>query len=157
MIKTRVGELNKIFKGIDIIIEDLQYAKEGKHTYDNGIYYTIDNYETSTSDNKKYESHRKYIDIQIILEGSEIISVKNTNNLSVCEEYDEDKDIIFYYGDNGNNILLEKDDALILLPEDGHMPGLYANEFNNLKVLKAVIKIPYELYLRNMCLGIVNM
>ena len=87
-----------------------------------------------------FESHRKNIDVQFILEGEEIIEVDNIKNLNVDFEYDENMDLI-KYGDSifSSSIKLKKGDIAIFFPEDAHMPCIKINE--SIKVLKTVVKV----------------
>jgi biofilm protein TabA len=70
-----------------------------------------------------FESHRKYIDVQFILEGEEIIEVDNIKNLNINFEYNENMDLIKY--DNSifsSSLKLKKGDVAIFFPDDAHMP-----------------------------------
>lgn len=87
-----------------------------------------------------FESHRKYIDVQFILEGEEIIEVTDIHNLAVNFNYDQDMDLIKYDDtSNASIIKLQKGDVAIFYPEDAHMPCLKLNE--SLKVIKTVVKV----------------
>jgi YhcH/YjgK/YiaL family protein len=87
-----------------------------------------------------FESHRKYIDVQFILEGEEIIEVDNIKNLNVNFEYDENMDLIKYDDSNfSSSIKLKKGDIAIFFPDDAHMPCIKIN--NSVKVIKTVVKV----------------
>lgn len=88
-----------------------------------------------------FESHRKYIDVQFILEGEEIIHVTPIDGLVVDRPYREEKDVIKYLdGGGGSRLSLTAGEAAVFFPEDGHMPG-QAAAIPSL-VRKAVIKVP---------------
>lgn len=119
--------------------------KEGRYILENGCYANVQSYLTNVKSKSKYESHKKYIDIQMILEGEEIITVAPVNQLKCVEPYDEEKDIIFY--DNnfvGTDYFLSTGDYIILYPGDGHMPCISIN--HPIKVKKVVVKVPIKLF-----------
>lgn len=87
-----------------------------------------------------FESHRKYIDVQFILSGEEIIEVSNTNILALSLDYNEELDFIKYEDANGSSsIVLKAGDVAIFYPQDAHMPCIKVKE--SVKVLKAVVKV----------------
>jgi YhcH/YjgK/YiaL family protein len=91
------------------------------------------------------ESHKKYIDFQLILSGTEQMEYIDIDKLDIDKEYDEDKDLITYkMVDNTSRFLLEKNDLAIFFPDDGHI-GLPKYGKPEL-VYKTVIKFPMELY-----------
>ena len=49
----------------------------------------IDNYNTKSEDKGMWESHLKYLDVQIMLEGQEYIAVNNIHNLEEEERHVE--------------------------------------------------------------------
>lgn len=87
-----------------------------------------------------FESHRKYIDVQFILGGEEIIEVSNRNLLAVALAYNEELDFIKYEDKKGvSSIVLKAGDVAIFYPQDAHMPCIKVTD--SIKVLKAVIKV----------------
>ena len=49
--------------------------------------------------NARLEAHRKYIDIQFVIEGKELIGISRADECPrVLSDYDPKKDIIFYSG-----------------------------------------------------------
>lgn len=87
-----------------------------------------------------FESHRKNIDVQFILEGEEIMEIDNIKNLNVTFQYDENMDLIKYGDSNfSSSIKLKKGDIAIFFPDDAHMPGIKINESK--KIIKTVVKV----------------
>ena len=87
-----------------------------------------------------FESHKKYIDIQYIFEGEEIMEVENINNLNVSKEYDVELDYAKYnQNKKSSSLLIRKNELAIFYPNDAHMPCIKVNE--NKKIIKAVFKI----------------
>lgn len=88
-----------------------------------------------------FESHRKYIDVQCILEGEEIIDVTGIADLQADQPYREDKDYATYKDPGpGSRLRLRAGQAAVFFPEDGHMPGQF--EQAPRLVRKTVIKVP---------------
>ncbi len=87
-----------------------------------------------------FESHKKYIDMQFIVSGEEIIEVVNLNYLTCTQIYDEGKDVTIYKNTNQSSlIILKAGDIAIFYPQDAHMPCIKVNTCN--KVVKAVVKV----------------
>lgn len=87
-----------------------------------------------------FESHKKYIDIQYIFEGEEIMEVENIDNLLVTTPYKEDLDFAKYaQSEDSSSLKIRENELAIFYPQDAHMPCIKINE--NKKVIKAVFKI----------------
>jgi biofilm protein TabA len=87
-----------------------------------------------------FESHKKYIDIQYVFEGEEIMEVEKLSNLQVTTAYKEDLDYAKYAQSKYSSTLkIRKNELAIFYPQDAHMPCIKINE--NEKVIKAVFKI----------------
>lgn len=96
-----------------------------------------DNYYSKEKSKGFWESHKKYIDIQILLEGEEFIYLNNIYNLTKKSENIE-KDLIIFEGKELFKISFKKNDILIFFPEDAHMPGIKTKKttFNRKIVFK---------------------
>lgn len=91
------------------------------------------------------ESHRKYIDFQLVISGNEQMEYIDIDKLTIENEYDEYKDLILYkLVDNTSKFVLQNNDLAIFFPDDAHL-GLGIYEKSEL-VHKAVIKFPKHLY-----------
>lgn len=109
----------------------------GRYDLEDGIFVNISEYRTGTEG--LFEAHRKYIDVQCILAGEEKIEVAPVRSLSVTQAYDEAADILFGKGE-GRSYVLRAGQAIVLLPEEAHRPGLCVSEPAQVK--KAVFKVP---------------
>ena len=72
------------------------------------------NYITKPRNECFWESHKKYIDIQLHLKGIEQMEFINVSHLEISEEYNQEKDLIIY-NDNrySNKIIMQKNDIAI--------------------------------------------
>lgn len=119
---------------------DLRTLEAGKHDLENGVYFMVQEYTTKDIAAGKYEAHRKYIDIQIILEGEEIMGYAPIETLAAETDYDESGDYQLFTGE-GSLLNVVKDNFAIFFPEDGHMPGVGTSPC---EVKKIVVKVPVE-------------
>ena len=99
-------------------------------------------YETRLASAGKWESHRRYIDIQYILQGEELMGWANTSLLKMSEPYDPARDVAFHQG-AGSLIQVPADYFAIFYPQDAHMPCLAVNDRPS-PVRKMVLKIALE-------------
>ena len=73
---------------------DMVNMPDGKHIIDGDkIFANVQSYDTK--DDAPFEGHRKYIDIQYMIEGTEKVGVTDYLNCSATEEYSDEKDIEF--------------------------------------------------------------
>ena len=114
----------KIQKCIEYVKNnDILSFETGVYEIEDGIKMNYDNYSSKEEKDGLWESHIKYLDVQVMLDGEEYIAVNNIKNMKKKSK-DQKNDIIFFIGDELFKIPLKKDDILILYPEDVHMPGL---------------------------------
>ena len=129
-----------ILKVLDYIAEtDFSNMELGRHSLDGDRIFIIrSNSETSPTDQRKAETHRKYIDIQFMLEGIEDIGVACVSDgLTMSEDLLDEKDIAFYSNvPNESFITLHSGDFAVLFPEDVHRPLC---QTNGCKTVKKVI------------------
>ena len=123
---------------------DFLSLKEGKYPLDDGNILIYSSYETRLSgENVLVEGHKKYIDVQLILEGSEAIGVLASDQIDDKSEYDEINDV--WTAEIASEKLefmeLGQGDFLVLFPNDAHAPQLAVGKVPVL-VKKGVIKVP---------------
>ena len=89
----------------------------------------------------KYETHRKYIDIQYMVEGSERVYYRDTKDDMIHrDEYNEVKDVIFYQDSTEDfEFVLTPGRFAIFFPEDVHKPSISVNQPEAVK--KIVLKV----------------
>ena len=98
-------------------------------------------YETKGEDEVPFESHRIFWDLQIVMEGEELIGYAPLESLEKVSEYDITNDIAFYAG-KGQMLKLERGMMMLLSPSDGHRPGVRTGPVSSL-VRKIVVKLPW--------------
>lgn len=130
-------------KAIDFIT--VFNADNGKYPIDgNDLIVNVDSYKTSPESTKVFEAHRKYIDIQVMLEGTEIQGVTplDNKNLTITEDYDCDRDVIFFDTDSDySRILLSPGEFVVYFPGDCHKPGCSVDHDCNVRKIVAKIAV----------------
>ncbi|MDR2102370.1 MAG: YhcH/YjgK/YiaL family protein [Treponema sp.] len=106
------------------------------------VYATRSLYIPKPFEDTKYETHRRYADIQILQEGTEIMFVCDPGNLNSQAPYNPEGDFEFFTGNpsGAHRIILTNPLAAILFPSDAHRPGIAATE-NPSPVKKLVVKV----------------
>lgn len=117
---------------------NLHELAEGKYEIDgNNVYCTVWGGDLRNPDEAKLEVHDSYIDIQVLLEGSETIGIKDRMRCNAMNvDYDEAKDIAFFEDEPDNYVVLGPDNMAILFPSDAHAPLLGSG-----KCKKAIFKV----------------
>lgn len=77
--------------------------------------------ETKPGEGGRIEAHRKYIDVQVMLDGGETVYYTDIRDLKEIVPYSEEKDVAFYEA-GGQPVRIEKGMFYVALPHDGHMP-----------------------------------
>ena len=108
---------------------------------DDRAYALVQMYATRPAAEKKWESHRRYLDVQYIVAGRERITVAPSDALAGATEYNDAKDVTNYAGPSGEagTLLVEGGQFAIFFPQDGHQPGVAAGESG--EVRKVVVKV----------------
>jgi biofilm protein TabA len=105
------------------------------------VFALVQRYETMMTDAPKFEFHRKYIDVQFIVSGEEVIGWAPVERMTVTEAYDAKKDICFGTVAKGawTPAYLQAGQLAVLWPEDGHAPKLASSASS--PVMKIVVKV----------------
>lgn len=127
-----------------ILANDFAKFEPGRYDVDgNEIYVMVSDYQTKNISECKWEAHRKYLDIQLVVKGTENFGYANIDALKTIQEYSEDKDCTLFEGE-GDFLKLEKDTFVIAFPQDAHMPGITDGVPANVK--KVVVKVKVGLF-----------
>ena len=139
-----------LYKGLsDDIYEGLKYLKEMTPDIAPGTYEVtprvkaiVSEYETKAVNENGFESHRKNIDIQALLIGTERIAFLPVDQLTETKPYNPDTDATFYTSDislQTSSISLRPSFFALFFPHDAHMPCLSIEAPETVK--KVVIKV----------------
>lgn len=90
------------------------------------IYARVLSYETEPAAKRRFEAHRDYLDVQVVLTGCERIDVSlaTEHELDELEPYDPEKDVVFYGGLGGDiSMKMVPGRFALLYPDDVHRPN----------------------------------
>ena len=98
-------------------------------------------YDTRDFESAEPEAHRKYLDVQYLVAGREIIYWTPLGEVGpVTKPYDAERDILFFARNAvGRPIELAAGHFAIFLPEDAHEPNCHAGPQG--RVHKVVVKV----------------
>ncbi len=114
------------------------YEVDGKK-----LYYMVQRYTTKPTAERRFESHRKYADIQVVLSGREIMGYRQVRGLEMTTPYDEAKDIMFFSTPSEyTELKMGAGEFVVLFPDDAHMPQVQWS--GPAQVVKIVFKVLLE-------------
>lgn len=97
--------------------------------------------EASAEETKEFEIHKKYMDIQIDIEGTEVIQVGyRTDN--ALEAFSEETDFGTVSCECNVSCIMGEGKFIVCMAEEPHKPGIIAGEDASLR--KCVIKVAAE-------------
>jgi len=118
---------------------DLKTLPAGKYPIDGeNIFALVSEYKTKSEQEGKLEAHKKYIDVQYVISGEELMGYVPLGGQRILDQYKEENDIVFFTGDKSFTKISEGMFA-IFFPDDVHMPGISTGKISNVK--KLVIKV----------------
>lgn len=120
----------------------------GRYEYDGGFLF-VQRGNLKPFDQDAYETHRKYIDVQYMIEGGETIYYAPVNELEECKAYNALDDIAFYTGKahQGTRLEIRPEMCWVAKPEDAHMPCRDRGDNgadDERKYVKIVMKLPCD-------------
>jgi biofilm protein TabA len=88
-----------------------------------------------------FETHRRYVDVQVVVEGDEFMEVAAAGALGLAQPYDAAKDFTKHTDAAAPSVLrIPAGHAAVFWPEDAHMPSLAVGR--PALVRKTVVKVP---------------
>jgi biofilm protein TabA len=136
-----------LHKGLDYLKNtDFSKMETGKYELDGSAMYALmQEYRTQPKEAKKAEAHVKYIDVQFVYSGSEIIGYAPADPAAeVLENLVDKKDMITYKTvPNETAVVLTEGMYVVLFPNEIHRPQ--CNYLGETKVRKVVLKVAMEL------------
>lgn len=110
------------------------------------IFAKVQSYPLKATETSKVEAHRRYIDIQSVIKGTERIDVFDCSKLTNIEtEYNVENDVLFYSpGEKLCSIAVHERSFTVLFPHEAHRPQMAVGEDTFVK--KFVIKVAVELW-----------
>jgi YhcH/YjgK/YiaL family protein len=104
------------------------------------LYALVQEYVTKPVEQGVWEAHRKYIDVQYMVNGTEQMGVANLRTMQL-EEYIPERDFQPMSG-TGNHLDVFAGAFVIFFPDDAHMPGLQVHQPELIR--KVVLKVKIQ-------------
>jgi biofilm protein TabA len=139
MILDKIENLNNYGFDFQFIFDDLKKENfiKGKFNIQEPKCFGIGlEYATQEAEKALWEAHRKYLDIHIILQGEEIISVTDIKNARSSKEYEDDYELFTAFPEQ--RIHLKPGYFLVLFPHEVHRTTEQIQ--NSIQVKKNVYK-----------------
>jgi len=140
---SRYATLHSLFPRVFDYIRntDLLSLAPGRYPIiDKQLYVIVENVAGRTREAATLECHRKYIDIQLVLEGTDEMGWKALADCSQpVSEYSAKKDIQFFHDAPATWIATPPGAFCIFFPEDAHAPLVSAGN-----IRKAIFKIAVD-------------
>ncbi len=130
----------RISKAINYISESsFEDMAPGKYPVkEDRIFCLVNQYHTKSKEECEMEAHQKYIDIQLMIIGEEIIGYKPLTNQTPTVDYKPNEDYALYNVDV-DYLKLEKGMFAMFFPHDIHQPEIFLNEPQQVK--KVIMKV----------------
>lgn len=138
------GKINPGFEAAyQLIRKSIENNEEdGNYESENGVYYMVLSYDAKKVEEGKFETHIKYIDVQYIVEGIELMQWLPLSRKGQSKGYNPEKDVEFYTdAPDYTDIVAASGEFYIFMPDDVHKPSLRL-ENKSAKVKKIVVKVP---------------
>ena len=121
---------------------NLDLLPPGKYgIYGENAFAIVSEYVPMDFDQSKWESHRKYIDLQTMISGKEKIGIAAVKNAIVTVAYNDSTDAA-NYETTGDYFIAVPKTFFLFFPANAHRPSIKANN-DSFVVKKLVIKIKF--------------
>lgn len=118
---------------------DLKSYDKGSHEIDGErLFVNIVEYTTTTPEERFWEAHKNYLDLHLMLDGTEQIDLNFINNMELKEFVPKD-DFLPMDGEKNSSVVLTNGDFLICYPADAHRTAVAVTKPVTIK--KAIFKI----------------
>ena len=118
-----------VMRGLELLRDtDFSRWEVGRHEIEGDkLFVLIQSYDSKLQ-NDTPEAHKKYIDIQYLLSGRELMDVAPLEEMTEETEARPENDIWFYRGPMANRVLLGDGRFAVLWPGDAHAPCIAVDQ-----------------------------
>ncbi|MCM1036796.1 MAG: YhcH/YjgK/YiaL family protein [Bacteroides sp.] len=125
---------------------DLDLAAPGTYELMPGgeAFAIVSEYVPRQADSCRFEAHRRYIDLQYVIAGTERMGITRPEGLSVAEPYVDDIEFYSPAGVQADYATATPDSFFVFFPDDPHRPSMAPDDdAPAAPVKKVVVKILY--------------
>ncbi len=143
-----IDKLENISKYKEVPVFAVEFIKnlttninEGRYDFPEQNFANVESYNSKNIEDAKFEAHRNYIDIQLLLSGRERIYYTGVEGLVEKAPYDSSRDIVFFNDSvkNSDYLTLDGTNFALIYPHEAHAPQVSVETSENVK--KVVVKI----------------
>lgn len=135
---TYKGLNKRIDRAIDYILSFDNDTEPGRYEIDgDNLYANVFCGETSPIEVVTFEAHKHYLDLQYLVEGSEVVFYAPLETCIPTSDYDTASDCGFYSG-YGREFEVKAGEFYLMHPSDAHAPG---KGYETTSYKKVVVKI----------------
>ena len=143
-----IDKLENISKYKEVPVFAVEFIKnlttninEGRYDFPEQNFANVESYNSKNIEDAKFEAHRNYIDIQLLLSGRERIYYTGGEGLVEKAPYDSSRDIVFFNDSvkNSDYLTLDGTNFALIYPHEAHAPQVSVETSENVK--KVVVKI----------------
>ena len=123
---------------------DLAGVADGTHEIEGrNVFAIVQTYPAKPAAQGRWEAHRDYADIQLVIRGAERMGVTPMGSVASQTPYDAEKDVEFFAGElsAGQCFRVDAGTFAVFFPHDVHMPSLALDDARPTDVKKVVIKV----------------
>ncbi|MBQ7525874.1 MAG: YhcH/YjgK/YiaL family protein [Abditibacteriota bacterium] len=119
---------------------DLKALSVGRHTISKRCFAVVTEYDTQSVEERQWEAHKRYIDVQYVVSGNERFEYAPVSDLKNPTPYDRGEDT---YNLEGKGIVVPNNPGhfAVFFPQDGHKPGVYGPGEKASAVKKVIVKV----------------
>lgn len=143
-----IGEYSMLTEYRKAILDFINQYKcerfpEGRYDLDDSrLYALVQTYESRPKADARMESHQKHADLQVILNGSELVYWAYTDELTITEDRLHQSDFVLYDKTTERGVFrLDAGMFAYFAPWDAHAPCIRCIEDRSEKIEKIVFKI----------------
>ena len=138
-----LGKYKDLLPNLTVALEKMNSMKNGevgeKYAFSGGYVFFQEGM-TKPLAEAQFETHQKYVDVQVVLEGSEYLAWNKIDDLIENAPYQPEKDVQKFLGENLYTMKISSGMVYICFPWDGHQAVFHLGE-ESLPYKKAIIKL----------------
>lgn len=122
---------------------DLQNMSRRVDLDGNNVYVMVSDYNSKEKSETSYEVHKKYVDIQYVAVGEELMGKATLGQVGeFTRPFNESGDIGYFAYEDGDYFLANPGTFFIFFPDEVHRPSIKVNE--SIPIKRIVVKILVE-------------
>lgn len=133
------GLNERLYKGLGFLKEtDVASLPVGRYEIDGDeVFALVQEYDTRSADECRWEAHYTYTDIQYVVEGSEKMGWNTLDGVVKTEDRPEDD--VYFFDAEGDHFVVHAGQFAVFTPQDAHRPGVAVD--GSAPIKKVVVKV----------------